>query len=88
MVYLLAYLVTINALGYLLMRADKKNARRKKWRIPELVLLGIALFGGSIGVFFGMVTFHHKTRKEAFTIGVPLMMAGHILLALWIRGIL
>ena len=60
---LLFYLVTINALGFLIMLADKEKAKKRLWRIPEATLLTVAALGGSIGCLAGMKVFHHKTRK-------------------------
>lgn len=75
MEYLLIYLLIINALGFLLMLLDKQKARKKKWRIPEATLMGIAAIGGSIGSLLGMYTFRHKTRHPKFTLGIPLILA-------------
>ena len=49
MKYLLCYLLIINAVGFLLMLADKRRARKKRWRIPEATLMTAALLGGSVG---------------------------------------
>ena len=68
------YLILINALGLLIMLADKYSARRGLWRIPERVLMGIGLAGGSIGIFLGMHLFHHKTRKPLFYVGIPAIL--------------
>ncbi len=74
MEYLLIYLLIINALGFLLMRLDKQKARKKKWRIPEATLMGIAAIGGSIGSLLGMHIFRHKTKHPKFTVGIPLIL--------------
>jgi len=84
MEYLLCYLLIINALAFLLMYADKRKARKNQWRIPERVLLGTALIGGSLGAMAGMQMFRHKTKHLKFVIGVPVMLAGHILLLIWL----
>ena len=68
------YLIIINALGLLLMLADKLRAKKKLWRIPERILLLVALIGGSLGTTLGMYTFRHKTKHPGFSIGVPVMM--------------
>ena len=80
MKYLLLYLLTINALGFLLMLIDKKKARKGYWRIPEVVLLGVAVIGGSFGALAGMYTFHHKTRHPRFSVGIPAIIIGQIIL--------
>ena len=71
---LIIYLIIINALAFLLMLADKQKARKKQWRIPEAILIGSAIFGGSIGCLAGMYTARHKTRKPAFFIGIPFII--------------
>ena len=86
MEYFLLYLLLINAAGCLLMLEDKLLAKKKKWRIPEAVLVGVALTGGSAGVLLGMHLFRHKTRHIKFVIGVPVIftvqVVGGILLFL------
>ena len=71
---LLIYFLIINALGFLLMLADKRKARKKLWRIPEATLLTVAAIGGSIGSLAGMYTFRHKTKHLKFTLGIPAIM--------------
>jgi uncharacterized membrane protein YsdA (DUF1294 family) len=82
--YLMYYLLTVNAAGFLLMLIDKEKARKNRWRIRESVLLGTAAIGGSIGVFAGMQAFRHKTLHKRFSIGVPAMMTAQVALALYI----
>ena len=77
---LLFYLVTINALGFLIMLADKEKAKKRLWRIPEATLLNVAALGGSIGCLAGMKIFHHKTRKPKFYIGIPVILALQLIL--------
>lgn len=86
--YLMYYLLTVNAAGFLLMLIDKEKARRNRWRIRESVLLGTAAIGGSIGVFAGMQVFRHKTLHKRFSIGVPAMMTAQVALALYILHLL
>ena len=81
---LLAYLVIINAVGFLFMLIDKRKAQKNLWRIPERILLGIAICGGSIGTFLGMDTFRHKTKKLKFSLGLPVILALQVLLSVFI----
>lgn len=78
------YLILINAVGLLIMLADKQKARRGAWRIPEATLMGVALLGGSIGAMAGMYLFRHKTKHPKFYIGLPLILILQIALILWI----
>lgn len=84
MKFLAAYLLIINAAGFVLMLADKHKARKNKWRIPEATLMGTAALGGSIGVLAGMYTVRHKTKHLKFTLGVPLILAAQVMLALYL----
>lgn len=67
------YLILINAAACLLMLVDKRKAQKHRFRVPEAVLLSLALFGGSLGAVCGMVLFRHKTRKLLFSIGLPVI---------------
>ena len=80
------YLSIINAAGLLIMFLDKQFAKLHTRRIPEAVLLGTALAGGSLGTLLGMTLFHHKTRKPKFYISVPLMLAAQCFLLLQYAG--
>ncbi len=83
MKYFLAYLLLINALGFLFMYADKQKARKKQWRIPEATLMTIAALGGSVGSLLGMYTFRHKTRHPKFAVGIPVIFVLQIGLLVW-----
>ena len=69
------YLILVNAVAFFLMLADKQKAKKKQWRIPEATLMASALIGGSIGALAGMYTFRHKTKHPKFTVGIPLILA-------------
>ncbi|MGM9550454.1 MAG: DUF1294 domain-containing protein [Faecousia sp.] len=78
---LLLYLLIINAAGFLLMLVDKFKAKKNLWRIPEATLMTVAALGGSVGSLIGMYTVRHKTKHPKFTIGIPLILAVQIILA-------
>ena len=80
----LIYLLIINAAGFLLMRIDKGKAQKNRWRIPEATLMTVAALGGSAGSLLGMYLFRHKTRHLKFTLGIPLILAVHLVIATWI----
>ena len=75
---LLFYLLTINAVGFLIMLADKEKAKKHLWRIPEATLLTVAALGGSLGCLAGMRLFRHKTRKPKFYLGLPAILAAQL----------
>ena len=74
-IYLLNYLVLINAITFIVYGIDKLKAPKGKWRIPESTLLLLAIIGGSIGAWYGMKVWHHKTLHKKFTYGIPLILA-------------
>lgn len=76
----LIYLTVINVVTFLLYGIDKFKAQRSRWRIPESVLLGLAVVGGSVGAWLGMMVWHHKTQHKKFKYGIPLILALQIAL--------
>lgn len=78
---LIPYLLTVNATGFLLMLADKYRAKKNLWRIPEKMLITVAIIGGSIGAYAGMQVFRHKTKHPKFYIGIPVILAVQIMAA-------
>ena len=79
-------LLIINALGFFLMLTDKRNAKKNLRRIPEKVLFGVAILGGSLGCLLGMYTVRHKTRHFSFILGMPLIFAIQVIAAIIIVG--
>ena len=84
MKYILIYLLIINALAFVLMCIDKQKAKKHAWRIPEAVLLSIAVLGGSIGTMAGMEIFRHKTKHRRFFIGVPIIIVVQLAIAVFL----
>lgn len=80
---IIIYVCVINVIAFLMYGLDKVKAKRRQWRIPESTLLGVAVIGGSIGAFWGMQIFHHKTKKPKFYIGVPVIFALQII-GIWV----
>ena len=86
---ILIYLIGINLALFLAMGWDKRAARAGKERTPEVKLLSMGMLGGSVGGILGMIVFHHKVRKKAFSVGYPLMLVLHLaigLFLLWVKG--
>ena len=81
---LLYFLLIINAAALMLMLADKINAKKNLWRIPEATLMGVAALGGSLGALLGMQLFRHKTKHVKFFVGIPVLLALHIALLAWL----
>lgn len=72
------YLLIINILTFIIYGIDKYKSIKHKYRISEATLIILAIIGGTIGAFFGMILFHHKTKKKKFIISIP------IILLLWV----
>ena len=81
---LLVWLAVINLLTFIVYGADKRRARKCKWRVPEKTLFLLPLLGGSIGALLGMRVFHHKTKHWYFVWGIPAILLAQIALAVWI----
>ena len=81
---LAVYLAAINLATFIVYGADKRRARKGKWRVPEKTLFLLPLLGGSIGALLGMRTFRHKTKHWYFVWGIPAILLAQIALAVWI----
>lgn len=70
--------------GNNLEKKDERDLKRTQYsRISESTFLLIAALGGSVGVLLGMKKFRHKTQKPKFTVGIPIIIAIHIVLVIW-----
>lgn len=67
---LLAYFIIINLVGFLMMGLDKYQAVHQNWRVAEKHFVLISLLGGFFGVYVGIRTFRHKTKKTSFQIKI------------------
>lgn len=85
-IILVAYLVIINFMTLILFAVDKINAIEKRTRIRIVTLLGLAFIGGSIGGFVAMRVFKHKTKKDYFSIGIPLIMIMQIVVIIYLMN--
>lgn len=73
----LAVLLAINVVTLVLYRYDKAIAGSEQTRVPELILLALAFFGGSPAAFVAMYAFQerHKAQKTSFVILYWLIVA-------------
>ena len=81
---LFIYIDIINAISFLLMLVDKYKAKKNLWRIPERTLMGFVAIGGSLGALAGMYLVRHKTKHLKFTVGIPVILFLHVLIAVWL----
>lgn len=79
----LIYFAAINVVTFVLYGIDKFKAQHARWRIPESVLIGLAVIGGSIGAWLGMMVWRHKTQHKKFKYGIPLILIIQIALLIW-----
>lgn len=62
------YLILINTYVFMVMWYDKRQAERKKWRVPEARILICGSLGGGLGGLLARSLFRHKTKKAKFLI--------------------
>ena len=80
----LSYLLLANLVVFAMYGIDKRRAIKNKWRIPEKRLLLAALLGGAFGALWGMILFHHKTKKARFFLTVPVLFVLQVVLFSWL----
>lgn len=75
LLYILIFFAVVNLLAFVIMLLDKiKSTNPQAERISEGMLFFLATAFGSLGVYAGMFTFRHKTRKWYFLIGIPMLV--------------
>lgn len=82
--YLLIFILTVNALAFILYGTDKLLAKAKKHRIRESSLLMFSVIGGAFGAILGMKIFHHKTLHPKFKIVNAVFLLVYIILIAFI----
>lgn len=87
-IYITLYLISINLITFILFWNDKRRSKRTGRRIPEKMLLGLCVIGGSVGGILGMQVFHHKTKHLQFSLGMPIILILQVglVIFLFIRG--
>ena len=74
-----AYLGAIGAATWAAFAWDKRQAGLEGRRVPESVLLGLALVGGSPAAMVAMSMLRHKTRKMSFKAKFAVVLAAQAL---------
>lgn len=69
----LAYVALISFISVILVIVDKLKAKNSRWRISESTLFLFAILGGSAAMYFTMCLVRHKTQKNRFVFGLPLI---------------
>jgi len=76
----LSWLIAINLVTLLAYGYDKAVAGSKQTRVPEKVLLGLTVVGGTIGAVAGVWSFRHKSSKGSFQIWLWMIAVAQIAL--------
>jgi uncharacterized membrane protein YsdA (DUF1294 family) len=81
---LAGWLVGVNVVTFGYYGYDKNQARRSSGRVPEVVLHGLALAGGSPAAWLAMRLFRHKTIKGSFRFVFWTIVVLQLALIAWI----
>lgn len=82
------WLIVINVVAFVIYSYDKTVAGWAWARVPERLLLLLALLGGTVGALLAMLLFRHKTSKASFRLKfllVILLQIALIVLFYWWR---
>jgi len=72
--FIIVLLLVLNIFGFILVALDKYKAKNRLWRIPERSFFILSILGGSVGVYFGLFFFNHKTHHWYFMTIIPLII--------------
>lgn len=81
------YLIVINIATFIAFAIDKYNAVMHRSRIRIVTLLILSFIGGSIGGLSAMYLFKHKTKKDYFAVGLPMILATQLVLIFYLMNI-
>lgn len=85
--FLIVYIIAINVITHVAFGIDKINAIERRGRIRILTLLGLSFIGGSVGGLIAMYAFRHKTKKDYFTVGLPLIMVMQVVVVFYLMNL-
>ncbi len=81
----LAYIAIISVISVIVCCYDKFAAKHAtKHRTRERSLLLLSALGGSVAMFVTMLIIRHKTKHVKFMLGIPVIIALQIALAVWL----
>jgi uncharacterized membrane protein YsdA (DUF1294 family) len=84
--FLLLLYVTVSPFTILNYYKDKMAAISGDWRVPEMKLHYLEMFGGWPGALYAQQKYRHKTAKQSYQMTFTLIVMSH--LSLWICLIL
>lgn len=73
----------MSIVAFFTMGHDKAAAKVSKRRVPERTLWKLAIFGGGVGAYLGMIVHRHKTKHMSFRIGFTLLAVVQVSLLIW-----
>lgn len=74
MFYLILFVMLVmSIITFWIFYLDRRRARHRKGRVPDLVLILFALCGGSLGAMLSMAILKAKRRNPQYLIGMPLI---------------
>ncbi|TAA70466.1 DUF1294 domain-containing protein [Planococcus salinarum] len=79
-----AYFAILSVMALAMMKIDKRQAQKRGQRIPEKNLWRVALFGGGIGAYIGMMMFRHKTKHTNFRLGFLMLAILQAAVLVWV----
>jgi uncharacterized membrane protein YsdA (DUF1294 family) len=80
----LVWLAIASVITFILYGFDKAQSKNGGWRVPEVVLHGLALVGGFPGGWAGRSVFRHKTKKAFFVFVLAVSTLIHLGLIYWL----
>jgi uncharacterized membrane protein YsdA (DUF1294 family) len=82
--FYLIWVAIASGITFLLYGFDKAQSKKGGWRVPEIVLHGLALAGGFPGGWAGRSVFRHKTKKGIFVFVLAVSTVIHLGLVYWL----
>ncbi|MBR6206497.1 MAG: DUF1294 domain-containing protein [Oscillospiraceae bacterium] len=83
-VLLVCWILFWSAVAFICYGADKRKARKGRFRISEAALLTLGAIGGAAGALLGMRAFRHKTRHWYFWAVNVLALLAYVVLIVWL----
>ena len=78
------YIALISLISVVVCAVDKRLAKIEgARRVPEITLIALSAFGGSVAMLLTMLIINHKTRKAKFMIGIPVIIVLQFALFWW-----
>ena len=72
--YIFLYLVAVSVISIISVIIDKTAAKNGERRISENSLMALSVIGGGVAMYITMRIIHHKTRKNKFMVGIPVII--------------